>query len=517
MNNLKFNFYYVINILYNFIFQFGGNMKKVLFGILLAFVFVSPVFSAPSISGGEGLVHVPSADLMLKGTSDFGLYTVYSKYGNDFRGQQGDILLMSNYGWTSWFELNVIIPVSLISPEIIGVTSPMIGGKFKLFSNSLISLAAQPYIKPSLTNDSLVGSGKIGYGANILAKYELTKLSFLLSLGYDEGESVSFRGNKFIQSASIKGSAGLDYSVKDNLEIFGEGIGSSNLDDGNQDLFFQVGVRYYYSPAIVATVSGGTGIPDWLKADTDIRVVTGLSYSFMSVPSNEPVVAKTGKKSSAQVVSKNSVKENSKKQVTKPKPVVKKIRVMIISSCQDLSSAKKLGDNFEKKGLEVIKPIVSSQQKVFNTTIIFGVKGQSVAFKIAKWVPGRQKLIKRVPLGYDADVVVKAGCDISKVAKEKKKPLSQMKIAVLNACQPGSMAAENVAKILLLAGFNVDRIGENDKYDHKDFTEVVFKSLYKDEAIIISKKIPGKQRLTETSSMLGDEEIAIFVGCDQAK
>ena len=494
-------------------------MKKSLLAVFLFFIFTSVVFSAPSINGGEGLIHVPSADLMLKGSSDFGLYTVYSKYENDFRGQEGDILFLSNYGWTNWFELNVVVPISLVSPKIIGLTSPMLGGKFKLFSNSSLFFALQPYLKPSLTSNKLLGSGKIGYGANFLAKYELKKLSFLLSLGYDQGEYVPFHGNRFTSSASIKGSAGADYSVTDSLELFGEGIGSSNLDDGNQDLFFQLGARYYYSPAIVATVSGGVGLPDWLKADTDIRVVAGLSYSFMSVPSNitgKKIAPKKIKVKQQKAKQQKNVVNAGKKEVATP-PVVKKPTVLIISSCQDLASAEKLGKNLESKGLEVIKPISSSQEKVFSTTIIFGATGQSLAFKIARWIPGRQKLIKRVPLGYNADVVVKSGCDISNVAKEKKVPLSQMKIAVLNACQPGSMAAENVAKILLLAGFNVDRIGESDKYDHKDFTEVVFKPLYKDEAIIISRKIPGRQRLTETSSMLGDEEISVYVGCDQAK
>ena len=368
-----------------------------------------------------------------------------------------------------------------------------------------------PYLKPNFAGDPHVGTGKLGYGASLIGQWNIKNVALIGRLGYEKGEYFSPDLQKYVQDDLILGAAGGELDLTDRFNLFGEIIGSSARKYKDEDLFFQFGLKFFPFPNVYLLASLGTGLAGELRSNTDRRVVAGITYFYTPLPPPTKV-AKPGPVSPAPKA--NAAAQPAVGQSTVPAPKPK--RVLIISACNDPQSAEEIAKMFEQKGLQVIRPIVSSKETVYTTEVIFS-NAQSLAFNIARWIPGRQKIIKRIPLGYDADVVVRVGCDVSKKAKEKKKPLSQIKIAVLNACQSGTLVAENVAKLLLLAGFNVERISDYTKYDHKTYTEILYKPMYQDYAQLIASKIPGQQKLTEVSPVQYEEEIVILVGCDQLR
>ena len=488
--------------------------RRGVFYFFLISVFFFPLSAySSSIFGGSGLVHVPYANTTLKGSYDVGLFAIYTQNKDDLRGQTGTLMLTSYYGIYDWLELDFNFPFYIVSPEWMGISSTMIGVKGRFFKSKMFKFSLFPYLKPSFAGDPHVGTGKLGYGASFIGELDIKKISLLGRIGYEKGEYFPPNGNKYVQDNLILGAAGAKWDISEKLDFFGELVGSSARTYHDEDLFFQLGMKLYPLPNIVLTISGGTGAAGELRSNTDRRVVAGLTY--YSVPLPPPAIPQK-KVRKAPPKKKKAV---AKKPAPAPQKVVQQRRVptvLVISSCNDPQSSEQIARMFERNGLKVIRPIVSSKQLVGTTEVIFST-AQNLAFKIARWIPGRQKIIKRIPLGYNADVVVRVGCDVSTKAKEKKKPISQIKIAVLNACQSGVLVAENVAKILLLAGYNVERIGEYERYDHKNYTEILFKPLYRDYANIISQKIPGQQRLRMIPPTQGEEEIVILVGCDQMK
>ncbi len=485
-------------------------MKRSYLWIVALFLFMSfSSLRAASIFGTSGLVHTPYADTMIKGSYDVGLFSVYTDYMDDLRGQTGTIYLTSFYSIYDWLEIGFNFPFYLVSPDWMGISSPFIGLKGRFFKKSNFVFSLLPYLKPSFAGDPLVGSGKFGYGASLLGQWNLGKVTLLGRIGYEKGEYFDTENSVYVQDNYILGSAAAEWDLTPKFNLFGEVIGSSARDHEDEDLFFQAGVKFFPFPQVYLTASMGTGLAGQLRSNTDRRVVAGITYYTTPLP--PPAETRQQKRVTPAPV----VRERTPVQPRTPAPVVKrKPVVMLISACGDIESAREIASMFEKKGLQVLKPIVASKEKIYTTEIIFST-AQRLAFNIARWIPGRQKIIKRIPLGYQADVVVRVGCDVSKKAKEKKKPISQIKIAVLNACRPGVLVAENVAKILLLAGYNVERIGEYDKYDHSGYTEILYKPFYLDYAKLIAQKIPGKQKFTQIPPTYGEEEIIILVGCDQ--
>ncbi len=473
--------------------------------LLLLFSLDSMQLYGSSIFGTSGLVHIPYADTQLKGSYDVGLFVVYSDYMNDLRGQTGTVYLTSFYSVYNWLELGFNVPFYMVSPDWMGISSPFAGLKLRFFKKAGFIFSLLPYLKPSFAGDPQVGTGKLGYGTSLLGQWNVGRITFLGRIGYEKGEYFPPGQNEYVQDNLILGAAGLEWDLSPKFNLFGEIIGSSARTYKDEDLFFQTGIKFFPFPHIYLTASLGTGLAGELRSNTDRQVVAGLTYYSTPLPPPQQV-----QKHQIPVIrkQKRQVKESVQK-IRPHKPVV-----MIISACNDIQSARELASMFEERGLKVLKPIVASKETVYTTEIIFS-NAQRLAFKIARWIPGRQTIIKRIPLGYQADVVVRVGCDVSRKAKEKKKPISQIKIAVLNACRPGVLVAENVAKILLLAGYNVERIGEYDKYNHKNYTEVLYKPMYLDYAQLIAQKIPGKQKFTQIPPTFGEEEIIILVGCDQ--
>ncbi len=90
--------------------------------------------------------------------------------------------------------------------------------------------------------------------------------------------------------------------------------------------------------------------------------------------------------------------------------------------------------------------------------------------------------------------------------------MKELRISVLNGCgTPG--LAEKVAKILLVAGLNVAKVGNAKRFDYK-VTTIIFQKGYDSEAQIIGRKFGGNQRFSRVATIGGGEEISVIVGCD---
>jgi hypothetical protein len=274
---------------------------KVLLPVFLAASF-SVYGATPSYEGGTGLPYMRTADTVADGVLDLNFRTGFDKF--EIEGVSDSLInsaLGVTYGLTDAWELGVALPfVSSDGDGASGIPN------FKIFTKARISGGRErghsfgfnlygTVLASDIENE--IGSGEGGYGAELnFSLYDenfskLGKLGKGLSAHFAIGrEKVDTKhlGAPVIYTSDIinKLSLGLEYKPGNTYSITLEAIGTTIVENDDDNLLIVPGFTYHPSDRISYHLGAAFAVPDERSQPAN-RVFAGVSYSFFKGQSSK--------------------------------------------------------------------------------------------------------------------------------------------------------------------------------------------------------------------------------------
>lgn len=516
-------------------------MKKFVFIILT--VSVLRAEAVPSFQGGNGLVFIRTANLLLKKHwntglfSDFRFYSIPSAHKVSFYEPSPDynIKTVFNYGIINGLETGFVFPFYIQKDvhDLNGLGNIQVNLRYSPLTGKggNFNLAFTGYMAfPSATDRNYLGSGEVNGGGevNFTTVWNASK-SFMthFNLGMDYWdyfeENFSNEEAKLVAATRITGSVGLEITPIHWLTLMGELWGWRVFYNRDDSLNATLGLRFLPHKNVAITVAGAFGVAGSWRSNDDYIGAIGISYiseearpTLPSPPPPKPVKPEV------------------------PKKEEKKTRVKILNSCESEDAVLKVIQYAKALEYDIVGT-GKSGKKVEITTIYFNPGSMKEALELSRLIPGRQKLLKLKAPMETAEILVITACDIipekkpavppeeKPVQPEKptpsvpevkppppppppvKKSFTELRIGVFNACGRPGLATE-AAKKLILRGLNVTQVG-NAEVSGLQRTRVRYLPGYREDATVLGFGYSSNPELIEDPN-LKDLEVSIEVGCE---
>jgi hypothetical protein len=534
---------------------------------LVVILWSSAAFALPSAVGGTGLFVSRSADVPDKNQWNLSLFgehigrEIPDQYGYPIKSR-GENKIYSLFNWAVIKGLSLGVEFPYMSTTGMDVSNGSGGPKTDMSGGGMgnVKMIAKGAVNPDNkkflnaggtvwvgaptagSEKTSISSGETNYGFEgnfTLGIGNGTRISLNANLGYEKSDymSDSHPRDGYIAASKIVGSGGVELGLVKEIALSLEAVGTDIITNNTQDkdLYSVVGVRFVPISALALSAAGGIGLPDKLRANTDVIVKGGVSYLFEGEKQQagiKPVVSRQAPKpvtkplapKPAVVAPKPVAPVPVTKQVA-PKKSKMEMRLEVLNSCDQSNLDEEIAKELLLKGFNVVNMGKSPTQGLKITDIALKKQYAEEAKEIAAIIPDKQTF-SYLPDGAEVEMSVRVGCEQRKgpvpavapqepkaVPMIKKKPITDLAIELQNGCGvPG--LGEKVAKAFLLAGYNVVKIGNAPKFGYKT-SEMHFDKIYADEAKKISGSIKGSPGMKPEVSMGSDAEVIVIIGCDQ--
>jgi hypothetical protein len=241
---------------------------------------------APSLHGHLGTAHLAEPSALGKGGFVVGGSACYTDLGRkDPRGEIGAYGLHGTLGLTPWLDAGLSVSYLAVNAGVGGLGRTSVSLKFAVtpeeseLSLGLLVGAMLPPVDP----DPLVSSRGTNPLTRILAGWEGRDQWLLANAGIERMD-VLWPSTQRLRS-EYAFVAGLAYgrTLRRGVMGFVELVGASIPSLTDEDLFFQAGLDFPAAGRLRARFSGGTGLPNFELANTDVRITAGLQHRLERV------------------------------------------------------------------------------------------------------------------------------------------------------------------------------------------------------------------------------------------
>lgn len=510
-------------------------------GLLLPFTAVNAA-AFPTLYGGEGGILVQNAEIIPPMSLDLSIYGLYAAYTGgpevgdpnnppDDQQAQTEISLSGNIGLFKYLQVGLYAPFIMSGGQGgsgLGQATFIAKSAFLPSDRSGFNIGLTVNAKAPVSDENL-GSGELNYSGELNLSYWFTSMAVKPSLhvnfGYGlfdyyipywEPEKGAF--TFWHATPTIIGSGALKMALLETLEGSLEATFKSyqdeNAEESDEELLATIGLRGMIGKQF--TINGGIsfGLPDALRANTDMQVVLGSSLLLLP-----PEMLTTGPTEAPAAVddyvSAEDAAQQEKLNAMRKKPL-KSLRIKIVAGCRNQDKANLLAKKMIMAGFNITE-IGDVKGKYDLTRIVFTEPFSRQAVSLSRILPGKQKInrsSKQIP---GADIVIVVGCDFMKKKKPTDtaptRPLAEASISIMETC--GNIEnAKNAARMLIMEGItNLVGIDSAPTIDERKYSVIQFKPGFLRAAGQVSKILPGSQKVARQKDP-NAADIVILVGCD---